>query len=179
MYFGFWVINQRQVWTLEAGTVKPASSSTAWGVTVTHSVFCLHWHHFDSLAPFFFSKWGWGTSLLIRNFQKPAHKREMKFAFLYIFSYDRLKAKQLCRACLIPHQGGNLQMLWCPLVARPLRLCQEPNSVGFMWLARPSSGVQKREEKVPAPSCLLLSLYGLLCLFDFKTAIMWKCCKYK
>lgn len=34
------------------------------------------------------------------------------------------------------------------------------------------SGVQKREEKVPAPSCLLPLLYSLLCLFDFKTAIM-------
>lgn len=34
------------------------------------------------------------------------------------------------------------------------------------------SGVQKRKEKVPVPSCLLPLLYSLLCLFDFKTAIM-------
>lgn len=44
-------------------------------------------------------------------------KKKMKFAFLYIFGYDRLKARQVCRVCLIPHQGGNLggfDVVWSP-----------------------------------------------------------------
>lgn len=80
---------------------------------------------------------------------------------------------------LNPHQGGSLQTLWCHLCAGPLRLPWDPNSVDFMWLACPFLVFKRGRKKVPAPPCPLPLVYALLCLFDFKTAIMWKCSKYK
>lgn len=78
--------------------------------------------------------------------------KKIKFAFLYIFGYDRLKARQVSRARLIPHQGGNLSALMLSGREAPETL-RNQIQLTLCGLSVPS-GVQKKKGKGP---CTFLS----------------------
>lgn len=145
-------------------------NSIAYGMNMTQQ-----YQYLLSLAPSWQLSFLGGSALGFKD-NKQTCTRKIKFAFLYISDLtDKTEAGNTL-LCNPLQRWHNPKELWCCLIASLMRILVE-NKCWWAYLTHLSTYL--RSERAPVQSLPLSLLCGLLCLFEFETAIMWKCCKYK